>query len=767
MSAGYDRDNREGATIKRFYDFGIFRIDTSKRLLLKDGEPVQLTPKAFDTLLLLVENKGRLVSKDELMSRLWPDTVVEEGSLTRNVYLLRKALGEAPQQHLYIMTVPGQGYRFVADVSEISEQNLDLKVTERTRTTIVVSEEEREDLPEELPEIPLAPMTARAQLSAPALENRAPERRRTDGPLIARIIRHKTAIAICALAAIGVTIWLYASNRWGRPESRPTNSSQGMTITNLTTTGNVVCAGISPDGNYVAYARADSLQLSSLWIMQPATFTSQLVIPPAEVQYHALTFSPEGNYIYYVMRENNGAARALYRVSLLGGPSKRLASKVETAVSFSPDGAQIVFRRGLDDRKESALFIANADGTGEKEIAAIKAPEAFGDPAWSPDSKAIACAAGHASGGKNMYVVRVSVGDWTVKHVSSQRWRWVGQLSWVSDSTGLMMVASEAPSEPYQVWHLSYPGGETQKITNDSNFYNSLSMSADSSALVASQRQLDSKVWIIPAEDASRAKQITYGSGGYRMRLSWTPDGKIVYDSYAGNSTAISIMNADGSEPKNLVGDMTGRAILYYSTVSPDGRYIVYASDLTGARHIWRMNIDGSNPMRLTDGSGEDHPSCSPDGKWVFYISMNPDKPSLWKTPIEGGEPVRLIDAITSSPAVSPDGKLIACLYAEPNSPWQIAVFSIEGGQPIKLFPNIQSPTALRWTPDGRGITYGENPIGASKISIQPLEGGPPKRVIELATDRVFDFDWSPDGKQLACIRGIWAKNIVLIKNFR
>ena len=84
------------------------------------------------------------------MSRLWPDTVVEEGSLTRNVYLLRKALGEAPQQHLYIVTVPGQGYRFVADVREISEESLDLRVTERTRTTIVVSEEETEDQDEEL-----------------------------------------------------------------------------------------------------------------------------------------------------------------------------------------------------------------------------------------------------------------------------------------------------------------------------------------------------------------------------------------------------------------------------------------------------------------------------------------------------------------------------------------------------------------------------------------------------------------------------------------
>jgi Tol biopolymer transport system component len=140
----------------------------------------------------------------------------------------------------------------------------------------------------------------------------------------------------------------------------------------------------------------------------------------------------------------------------------------------------------------------------------------------------------------------------------------------------------------------------------------------------------------------------------------------------------------------------------------------------------------------------------------------------LWKVPIDGGESVKLTDLIVHIPAVSPDGKLMACLNFEQDSPWRIAVFPLDGGQPVKFFPNsVQGATALRWTPDGRNLTYSENPIGASKIWIQPLEGGPPKKLIELETDRVFDFDWSPDGKHMACIRGIWAKNIVLVKNFR
>lgn len=106
----------------RFYEFGPFRLDVAKRLLHREGQPVALTSRLFETLLVLVENNGRLVGKDELMTKLWPDTVVEEANLTVNVSALRKALGESTKEHRYIVTVPGRGYRFVADVKEGREE---------------------------------------------------------------------------------------------------------------------------------------------------------------------------------------------------------------------------------------------------------------------------------------------------------------------------------------------------------------------------------------------------------------------------------------------------------------------------------------------------------------------------------------------------------------------------------------------------------------------------------------------------------------------
>src|SRR5215471_4770698 len=106
---------------KHFYEFGPFRLDTAERLLLRDGQHVPLTPKAFETLIILVENSGRVIEKDELLKKVWPDTFVEEVNLAKNVSYLRKILGneEAAQ---YIETIPKRGYRFVANVKDILDE---------------------------------------------------------------------------------------------------------------------------------------------------------------------------------------------------------------------------------------------------------------------------------------------------------------------------------------------------------------------------------------------------------------------------------------------------------------------------------------------------------------------------------------------------------------------------------------------------------------------------------------------------------------------
>src|SRR5450755_1712624 len=104
-----------------FYEFATFRIDPEERVLLQNGTPIPLTPKAFEILLILVQHSERVVLKDDLMKQLWPDSFVEEANLTQNIFMLRKALGESGRIYRYIVTIPGRGYRFATKVTEIFE----------------------------------------------------------------------------------------------------------------------------------------------------------------------------------------------------------------------------------------------------------------------------------------------------------------------------------------------------------------------------------------------------------------------------------------------------------------------------------------------------------------------------------------------------------------------------------------------------------------------------------------------------------------------
>src|SRR5215510_14588504 len=122
---------------KDFYEFGPFRLDPVRRRLLRKGKPVPLTPKAFDTLLELVRQSRKTIEKDDLMREVWPDAVVEENNLNQNISALRKSLGDSRQDSQYIATIPGSGYRFVAEVRRAPFSETEVKVKDDRRTGVV------------------------------------------------------------------------------------------------------------------------------------------------------------------------------------------------------------------------------------------------------------------------------------------------------------------------------------------------------------------------------------------------------------------------------------------------------------------------------------------------------------------------------------------------------------------------------------------------------------------------------------------------------
>lgn len=586
-------------------------------------------------------------------------------------------------------------------------------------------------------------------------------------------------LAAVLMMGIGLAIFMGAPMAiYNRFRSRGTSSAfQKTEITQLTTSRNLAQVAISPDGKYIAYATSDD-ENQSLWLRQANASNDLQIIAPALVSYEGITFTADAGTLYYVTREANGAS-TLYRVPVLGGTPQKLISNVDSPVTFSPDGKRLAFVRGkYPSADQSALLVADANSGEEKVLATRRSPQFFypignwTGPSWSPDGELIACAVADLSNGRQGNVFTFAIKDGSEKRIMRRDFTEIGRVEWLADMSGLVMVGTEqfTGSFPGQVWYLSYPDGETRRITNDLGNYRALSMTAEGSKLVTVAFNDLYGIWTAPEGDAARARQII--PGDKRATVSWTPDGRTVYVTAMGGHRDIWIMNSDGSNRKQLTSNAEQN---FEPSVSPDGRYIAFYSTRAGRGDLWRIDIDGGNPRQLTHGLLTWQPSWSPDGQWIFFLTY-PDW-KIWKAPLEGGSPVAVTDHRSYRPVISPDGKQMACFYSDSRaegsfeSVYHLAILPVEGGPPLRTFPfrGGDDPTfsLLQWTPDGRAILYNATTHNVSNIWSQPVDGGTPKQVTNFKDASINSFAWSRDGHWLACSRGTITSDAVLITQIK
>jgi len=337
-----------GEAFRPSYEFGPFVLDVGKRRLLRNGDPVPLAPKVLDTLLALIEHRREVVSKDQLLSRVWGDTVVEEGGLARNISLLRKTLGETPDDHRYIVTVPARGYRFVADVHEGSS----------------------------------------AAGPSPNGESAVPSVTRVRDSTVIRWV--VGVIALVLVAAAAVVIWRSDSLLIARSD-RPTSPA----LIRLTSTSGLnTDPALSPDGTLLAYA-SDREQTGNLdiWV-QPVHGGNPKRITSGEGDKTEPSFSPDGAWIAFSGGETGG----IQTVGALGGePHLIVQGPRARTPRFSPDGQSIVYWVG-----QTAWIVAPGEATRDTTAALAAVPSSGGAPralardfaaarygVWSPDGKKI------------------------------------------------------------------------------------------------------------------------------------------------------------------------------------------------------------------------------------------------------------------------------------------------------------------------------------------------------------------------------------------
>lgn len=581
--------------------------------------------------------------------------------------------------------------------------------------------------------------------------------------------------AVGVIAAIGLGAWAMMRSRGAAPAAVESKGAfDAVTLTRLTTTGTAGLAAISDDGRYVAYVVAEEGK-QGLWLRQVATSSNVQIVPPADMRFSGVTFSPDGNYVYYASYPRGEQYGALYQVPVLGGSARRIVEDVDGIVSFSPDGTQFVFVRGFPENGGSAVMLTDAKTMTARELARRKDSETFllESIAWSPDGRTIAVPGTHA-GRVHAEVVYVDSTSGAQRVVETPTWRAVTHLAWLPDGSGLLVNAQEASGESgaTQIWLLPYPEGKARQVTNDLGTYTGLSVSEAGHSFVSVRNELRAKIYVVPEGDAARATAITSGAGtddGVEG-LAWTPDDRLVYTSSAGGNTDIWIMDADGLNRSQLT---TAPGADSWPSVTPDGRVIVFTSERDGGRALWRMEIDGGRQQKLVPANVRVRPMLSSDGKEIYY---GDDKARQnFRVSIDGGTPAPLPDLLASGgapgitlpegfheAAPSPDGRLIAGHYLARDQRGERMVV-ITPGKADGVTPLPTVPVPAQWSPDSKSLLYTDTRRGISNLWRYPLGGGAASQITKFTNDRIFRYALSHKQARWAIVRGDISRDVVLV----
>jgi len=703
------------------YRFDRFTLDVQRRQLRSDDRRIALQPKPLDLLIALVESRGRPLSKDELLEKVWPGQVVEESNLSVHMSVLRKALGEHRNEHRFIVTESGRGYRFVAEVE----------------TEAVVD--------------PADPVPAGSTIELTK-------------PRAAKIARLVAAAAVASFAVAGTL----GVQSWGNPP--PELAFQQFMLSRLTTNGKVSGGALAANGKFAAYVLAES-DGNSLWVQQVGTASTIRVLPAIDGEFWGLTFSPDGAYLYYNLFVGDKADVDLFRVPSIGGVAEKIPNISAPAFSLSPDGSRIAHTSSSAAAGMTYLMVADANGRDKRRVAERRQPSNFEIQgqviSWSPDGQTLAAVAtNYADTVHYSSVVGVDVTTGVERPLSSRRWYDVKSVEWLKDGSGLLIVASDTPSAPGHVWVLSHPETAARRITDDLSKYGWLGVASDGYTLMTVQTNSAGGVWRGARSDNATDFHEIMSESGPLSPFAWLPGAKIVFRSRADGGSNLWMMDSDGHSRRQLTTDaqVSERGLC----ASADGKHVVFVSWRAGRQNLWRLSVDDGRLTQLTVGDGEAYPSCSPDGSWIVYQSgLGFGKPTLRRMALNGGASSSLVSTFSAKPAISNNGKRVAYFYMD-DSKWRIGIIPAGGGTILQSLdlPASVAERVLRWSPDDESLYYVSTTGDVGNIWTLPLNGNPPRRVTQFTSQVIDDFTVSPDGGQFAFARSTAIRDAVLLRNF-
>jgi eukaryotic-like serine/threonine-protein kinase len=578
---------------------------------------------------------------------------------------------------------------------------------------------------------------------------------------------------------------------------KPKAPFESIQITQLTEDGSATpdCA-LSPDGKFVAFVKRIENDKESLIVRQILTGSTVEIIPPSPVRINSLTFSPNGEFIYYfISKRVDELARQmkviykipemhfLYKVPTLGGRSEELFKDqfVNSKITFSPDGGEMVFVK--DFGAETSVFIADSEGSAQREV--LKNTEIAIDridgAGWLPDGKGLILAVSKGENiAKNKPVVKTRIAAFdlnerTLKTLSEQAWAVAHSFRLLGDNSGVVFLGNQEKKDILQIWYLLLTNAQLRQITTDSSGFTSFDTSKDGKTILAAKGEGISSLWSFdPLSKGFKQLKSESRIPFANAPISLMPDGRILFSKVVGTKVKIFSMSEDGNNEKQITfndGDD------FYPVLTPDGKYIFFSSNRSGRICLWRINSDGTNPLQITrvEYGVDERNQIMPDGKSILFSRVGGEDQGVRKISIDGGESELLIPTRDSSyyrnPKISPNGKYLAFLNNEydratfqPKYLLKVANFNNERMGSVITEKELDSfNDTFQWSPDSSSLTYIKD--GTPNLWSFPIKGGKETRLTDFSLGNLRNYAWSADGKRILIIRGIVNFDLVLIKD--
>jgi len=724
--------------------FGEFALDLDQRILWVRGVPADLPSKAVELLCVLVESGGEVVSKNDLLDRVWADSFVEEGVLTQNVYQLRKAFKAAGIDEELIQTVPRRGYRFAGN-ADTPFRN-EITIERETFEQAYITETEYDDA--SLPSI------------RPVIGEAA-----SDSSLRRRSVILAAAVLFAAIGAGAFGAWTLIGDPVG--QTAPVAAS-GVEYERLTPSARALYVGLSPDDSNAAYVMHTADAKYSLVLVHLSSGSETVIIQPQEKHLFNIQFAPDGSHIYYGATPDGGDL-GVYRIPIYGGTPQLITRRPVHHFSISPDGTQMAFYRRAPEERAQYLDVCGIERPDEcRSVARMADGSGFKiwgtSPHWSADGLRLLTATikretPDSPARETLSEIDLATG--AVREVPTPSVAAVHQAYWSESAGGIFAMVREKRGEPVQLWFID-AGGKASRVTNDNDDYREFRPASDGRFLVASTWKKAENLYLVSVDEPSNVTQLTFDNSANNgaWGLGWMPDGNsLLFTRAEGHLTGnLWRMALDTGQTEQITFDKG--AMVYRPVVTPDGNRIFFTSDRGGRPQIWQMNSDGSGLQIAVESRSAD-PAVSADGKWLYYTGGG-----LWRRPIDGGESVPLTRYEAGEMRTSPaDAAKFAAFYIDHDAAvpvWGVGIFDANApsAAPVRI---PHAATVAVWKPDGTGLYLVDRGETVSNIWFAPADGGEARRITNFTDQKISNLAVSPDGKTFAVSRGAAINNLVKI----